>query len=90
LLPINVDAYSGYKANARPMGFELDRTYYRIYALEGQRQGWVSHYDNAVLWTSDLLGPLTLGFADCSFLPSKGPSEQTLANCSHQGYRCAA
>jgi hypothetical protein len=46
---IHVDAYSGYKANARPMGFELDGTYYRIYALEGQRQGWVSHYDNAVI-----------------------------------------
>ena len=43
-LPIDVDAYSGYKANERPTGFELDGTYYRIYALEAQWQSLSGRY----------------------------------------------
>src|SRR5262249_18516494 len=35
-LPIHVDGYSGYRLNERPLGFELDGVYYRIYALEDQ------------------------------------------------------
>jgi hypothetical protein len=35
-LPIHVDSYSGYKADERPTGFELDGTYYQINALEAQ------------------------------------------------------
>ena len=35
-LPINVDGYSAYRLNERPLGFELDGVYYRIYALEDQ------------------------------------------------------
>ena len=35
-LPIYVDGYSGYKVNEHPTGFELDGTYYQIYALEAE------------------------------------------------------
>jgi hypothetical protein len=35
-LPIHVDGYSAYRLNERPMRFELDGAYYRIYALEDQ------------------------------------------------------
>src|SRR5262245_28620980 len=35
-LPIFVDGYSGWKENERPMGFELDGVYHRIYAWEDQ------------------------------------------------------
>ena len=35
-LPIHVDGYSAYRLNERPLGFELDGVYYRIYALEDQ------------------------------------------------------
>src|SRR5215510_9116219 len=35
-LPIHVDGYSAYRLNERPVGFELDGVYYRIYALEDQ------------------------------------------------------
>lgn len=35
-LPIHVDSHSGYKANERPRGFELDGRHYRIYALEAE------------------------------------------------------
>jgi hypothetical protein len=43
-LPIHVDAYSGHRANERPTGFELDGTYYRIYALEDQWYSPSAHY----------------------------------------------
>jgi hypothetical protein len=43
-LPIHVDAYSGYKANERPRGFELDGTYYRIYALEADWYTPAGHF----------------------------------------------
>ena len=43
-LPIHVSAYSGYKANELPMGFELDGTYYIIYALEAQWLSPSGHY----------------------------------------------
>src|SRR5262245_60925624 len=33
-LPIHVDGYSAYRLNERPLGFELDGVYYRIYALK--------------------------------------------------------
>ena len=33
-LPIHVDAYSGYKANERPLSFELDEEIYCIASIE--------------------------------------------------------
>jgi hypothetical protein len=38
-LSIHVDGYSAHRLNERPLGFELDGVYYRIYALEDQ---WAS------------------------------------------------
>jgi hypothetical protein len=35
-VPIHVDAYSGWRANERPRGFQLDDVHYRIYAIEDQ------------------------------------------------------
>jgi len=35
-LPIHVDGYSGWRANERPLGFELDGVYRRIYTVEDQ------------------------------------------------------
>ena len=38
-LPVHVDGYSGWKANERPLGFELDGVYRGIYACEA---AWIS------------------------------------------------
>ena len=35
-LPIHVDAYSGYKANERPIRFHLDKGLYEIEAVENR------------------------------------------------------
>src|SRR5437870_148676 len=38
-LPVHVDGYSGWKEDERPLSFELDGVYRRIYAVGAQ---WVS------------------------------------------------
>src|SRR5262245_10444979 len=35
-VPVHVDGYSSWKANERPLGFELDGVYRRIYTVEDQ------------------------------------------------------
>ena len=35
-LPVHVEGYSGWTANERPTGFELDGIYHQIYAVEDQ------------------------------------------------------
>src|SRR5215510_14233957 len=43
-LPIHVDAYSGYKANERPIRFDLDEDTYEIASIEDRWQDPEAEY----------------------------------------------